>query len=104
AQFAGDAAFLAVRVAPQRVFATEAGRQRALLERIVEGGLWRKEIAQAKPHALDEFPEEDRTSRLVDKRHHITLCWMKSTQPAVNTTHNREVGRKTFQPRRISWS
>src|SRR5215469_8864889 len=45
AQLAGDAAFLAVRIAAQRMLAAEARRERSLLERIVESRLRLEEIA-----------------------------------------------------------
>src|SRR5688572_24235021 len=45
AQLAGDAALFAVRIAAQRVLATKARRDRVLLERIVDGGLAREEVA-----------------------------------------------------------
>src|SRR3546814_8659580 len=44
AQLARDAAFLAVRIAPQHMLAAETGRQRVLLERIVDRRLRLEEI------------------------------------------------------------
>src|SRR4029077_9988352 len=45
AQLAGDAAFLAVRIATQRMLAAETGRQGPALERIVECLLLGEEVA-----------------------------------------------------------
>src|SRR5690349_19533568 len=51
AQLAGDAALLAVRVAPERMLAAEPGRERTPLERVVDGRLWRHEIFKASQKA-----------------------------------------------------
>src|SRR5262249_13512729 len=49
AQLAGDAAFLAVGIAAQRMLAAEAWRDRVLFERIVDRRFRLEEIAQPQP-------------------------------------------------------
>jgi len=51
AQLAGDAALLAGWVTAKRVLATEPGRERALFERVVDGGGLAEEVAQCEAHA-----------------------------------------------------
>src|SRR5579862_23093 len=104
AQLAGDAAFLAVGIAAQRVLAAEARGQRPLLERIVQRRLLAEEIAHRQGKALQELPEEDRARGAVQECHHAPPWRTKITQAAVTRTHNSEVGRNTFHPSRISWS
>src|SRR5262249_46297055 len=53
AQLAGDAALFAVGIAAQHVLTTEARRDRALLERIVERRLRLEEIAHRQGDRLD---------------------------------------------------
>src|SRR5690606_2661787 len=59
AQFAGNAALLAVRIAPQRMLAAEARADRVLFEGIVHGRLRPKEIAHRQAGRLDELPQEE---------------------------------------------
>src|SRR5215469_4315941 len=59
AQFAGDAALLAVRVAAQRVQAAKARRLRSLLLRVVERVLARPEGAPGHAHALEQLGQEE---------------------------------------------
>src|SRR5665811_873113 len=49
AKLAGDAALLPVRIAPQCKLAAKAGRERPLLEWIVQGGLGAHKIFQREP-------------------------------------------------------
>src|SRR5215204_3034113 len=65
AQLAGNAALLAVGVAPQRVLAAETRRQRVLFERIVDGRLRLEEVLQAEPKGLQELPKEHRARGLI---------------------------------------
>src|SRR4051794_40272285 len=58
AQLAGDAALLAVRIAPQRMLAAEARRQRALLVRVVERRLGRHELPERQQQRVDEVLEQ----------------------------------------------
>src|SRR5690606_29484943 len=58
AQLAGDAAFLAVRIAAQRMQTAEARRLRNLLERIGQRVLRLEEIAEREPHALQQFEQQ----------------------------------------------
>ena len=66
AQLAGDAALLAIGVAAQRMFAAEARRDRAFLERIVERGLRLEEIAHGERKRRHEFLEEQRAGGLIE--------------------------------------
>src|SRR5690606_28918719 len=59
AKLAGDAAFLAVRVAAQRMFAAEAGGKRPLLVRVVERRFRGKEVFHAEAEALEEIDEQE---------------------------------------------
>src|SRR6185312_15187614 len=63
AQFAGDAALLAVRVAAKRMLAAEARRGREFLVRIIDGRLGLEEVLQRQPVGLDEVPEEEGRNR-----------------------------------------
>src|SRR5258708_7812293 len=65
AELAGDAALLAVRIAAQRVFASEARRQRTLLERIVQRRLRLEEIAHAEEERRNELLKEYRAGSLI---------------------------------------
>src|SRR4029077_5882754 len=104
AQLAGDAAFFAVGIAAQRVLATEARRDRALLEGIVQGRLLGEEITCRQREALEELPEEDRAGGAVEECHQAPPWRTKTTHAAVTRTQSKDVGRNTFQPSRISWS
>src|SRR6185437_6397893 len=64
AQLAGDAALLAVAVAPQRVQPAEARRLRSLLLRIVERVLAREEGACRDRESLDELRHEECLQRI----------------------------------------
>src|SRR5262249_57088415 len=66
AQLACDAAFLAVGVAPQRVLAAKARRERSLFERIIQGGFALEEIAHPKQESQHELAKEQRTSGLIE--------------------------------------
>src|SRR5262249_17887187 len=66
AQLAGDAALLAVGIAPQPVLAADARRDRALLERIVEGRLGLEEIAHGQDEGLHELLQERLPGRLIE--------------------------------------
>src|SRR5258705_10107063 len=73
AQFAGDAALFAVGIAPQRVLAAEAGRDRPLLERIVQRRLRLEEIAHGEDERRHEFGEQKRAGGGVDVDTHGSL-------------------------------
>src|SRR5680860_511128 len=66
AQLAGDAALLSVRIAPQRKLAAKAGRERPLLERIVQRHLRLEEVAHRQEERGDEFRQKDRPDRLIE--------------------------------------
>src|SRR5262249_52467785 len=87
AQLAGDTAFLPVGIAAQRMLAAEAGRDRVLLERIVDGGLGLEEIAHGQAESLHELLEEDRSRRLVEPH------WSTPILPPCGRTSSRR--RKT---------
>src|SRR6266545_5635197 len=73
AQLAGDAALLAVRIAAQRMLATEARRDRPLLERIVQRRLRLEEIAHGEKERRYEFAQEKRPGGCVDVDTHDGL-------------------------------
>src|SRR5690606_21716856 len=75
-KLAGDAAFLAVRVAAERMFAAEAGGKRPLLVRVVERRFRRKEVFHAEAEALEEIDQEEvfRGAGVVDGTHCRTPC------------------------------
>src|SRR6185312_15018735 len=58
AELAGDAAFLAVGIAAQRMLAAKARADRPFLVRIIQRRLGAEEIAHGERHAAHEFPEE----------------------------------------------
>src|SRR6266852_2581440 len=66
AQLAGDAALLPVRIAPQRKLAAKAGRDRPLLERIVQRRLRLEEVAHRQHECRHELLQEHRTGRLIE--------------------------------------
>src|ERR1700722_10070330 len=66
AQLAGDAALLAVRITAQRVLAAEAGRDRPLLEGIVQGRLRLEEVAHRQRDGADELRQENRLRGLIE--------------------------------------
>src|SRR6476661_2261779 len=55
AQLAGDAAFLPIRIAPQRKLTAKAGRDRSPLEGIVDGRLGLEEVAHRQEERRDEL-------------------------------------------------
>src|SRR5581483_752434 len=60
AQLAGDATLLAVRITAQRMLATEARRDRPLLEGIVQRRLRLEEIAHGEEERRYEFGQQER--------------------------------------------
>jgi hypothetical protein len=56
AQLAGDAAFLAIGIAAQRMFAAKARRDRVFLERIVDGRLRLEEVAHRQKRTPTRTP------------------------------------------------
>src|SRR4029079_15637708 len=58
AEFTGNAPLLAVRVATQRVLATEARRDRILLVRVIDRGLSPKKVAHAQHEAGHELQQK----------------------------------------------
>src|SRR5688572_20475534 len=81
AQFAGDAALLAVRIAAQRMLAAEAGAQRVLLIGVIDRRLGLEEIFQRQPVRLDELPEEERLNPVCD-HWRVSKYWRGRTMPA----------------------
>src|SRR5690606_11872791 len=59
AELAGDAALFPVRIAAQRMLAAEAGRQRALLVRVVQRRLRLEEILQAQTEPFEEVDQQE---------------------------------------------
>src|SRR6266478_8193678 len=66
AQFAGDAALLAIGITAQRVLATKARRELPFLERIIERGLRLEEVAQGEHERRRKLLEEYRARGLVE--------------------------------------
>src|SRR6185312_15290218 len=102
AQLAGDAALFPIGIAAQRMFATETRADWSFFVRIVDRFLGREELAQAKRIADDNILEKQRYRRLAEPGHHANPVSLRNA--AVATTMNSEIGRNTFQPRRINWS
>src|SRR4029077_17479092 len=69
AQLAGNAALISIRIAAQRMLATEAGRQWAPLEGVVQRLLWREEAAHRQEECGDELLEEERADYLSERCH-----------------------------------
>src|SRR5262249_13554869 len=102
AQLAGDAALLAVGVAPECVLATETRAQLTLFERVVDRRLGLEEVAERQPKGADEFAEEQRAGGTIEAHQAVHPVSLMTT--ATMTTIASEMGKKTFQPRRINWS
>src|ERR1041384_7097446 len=103
AELAGDAALLAVRIAPQRVLAAEARRQHALFERIVERRLRPEEIAHGEEETRDELGQEQRAGgKIQSHRLHLGASPENCKTAATMTTIVSEIGKNTFQPSRIN--
>src|SRR5690606_35809150 len=100
AQLAGDAALFPVGIAAQRMLAPESRRDRVPLERIVDRRLGLEEILQGQRVSLEEFPQRKRFDELCDGHPYL----VSMSQPLTRTTKARLIGRKIFQPSRISWS
>jgi hypothetical protein len=60
AQLAGDAALFPARIAPQRKLATKAGRERPLLEGIIQRRLRLEEVAHRQEERGHELRQKDR--------------------------------------------
>src|SRR5580658_2941812 len=69
AELAGDAALLAIGIAPERVFAAKARRQRPLLIGIVHRDRRLEHVFEREPQALDQLPEQHRARAAIQKRH-----------------------------------
>src|SRR3981189_3214862 len=82
AQLAGDAAFFAIRIAAQRVLATEARRDRPLLKGIVQRRLRLEEITHGEKERRDEFRQQKRARGGVDVDTHSDLISGRSPQIA----------------------
>src|SRR5262249_50108059 len=100
---------LAVGIAAQRVLTAEARADRPLLVGIVKRHLRAEEVAQGQAQPGDQLVEQERLGTAVDDAHgYGPQCIRGCTQPkatsppAVSTSQNRENGRNTFQPSRIS--
>src|SRR5579885_1672457 len=72
AELAGDAALLAVGIAPKGVLAAEARAERALLVGIVERHLLLEHVLEGEPQPLEELREEQRSRGAVENRHLIS--------------------------------
>src|SRR4029077_18638179 len=70
---AGDATFFAVRIAAQRVLATEARRDRSLLEGIVQRRLRLEEIAHGEKERRYKAVQQQRAGCSVDIDTHSDL-------------------------------
>src|SRR3546814_2343980 len=68
-QIAGDAALLAVGIAPQGVLAAESRADRPLLVRIVDRVFRPEHGLQGQAHALDQLRKKKAAGRAVEKRH-----------------------------------
>src|SRR5690606_36559672 len=88
AELAGDASFLPVRVAPERVLAAEPRAQRALFIGIVHGRLGREEVAHGDDERLDELDEKDR-SRCAVLQHPLPISLRVSFVPAPARENSR---------------
>src|SRR3954470_6419552 len=80
AEFTGDAAFLAVGIAAQRVLAAKARRNRPLLERIVERGLRLEEVTHGEQEARYELLQKKRAGGPVQP-HGAILSGSTSCRP-----------------------
>lgn len=58
AKLAGNAAFLASRVAAQGVLPAEAGTQKSLFIRVIDRDLWFREYFSGQPKGAENFSEE----------------------------------------------
>src|SRR5690606_34560661 len=74
AQLAGDAAFFAVRIAAQRVFATETRRLRVALERIVHRGLRLGHVLQRQADSAEHVGQHRALGRLNDTGQHYDFA------------------------------
>src|SRR3569832_647870 len=101
AELTGDAAFLTIRIAAQRVLAAEARREQTLFVGIVQRLLRREEVAHRQEEGRDELGQEERLYAL---RHVHESRPPNCSTAAVMMTMTSDRGRNTFQPRRVSWS
>ena len=76
AQLARDAALLAIGVAAQRVFSTEARGQRSLLEGVVYGVLLVKEVLERQRPAARQLREKERLTR--------AFCWFNRCESGIS--------------------
>src|SRR5262249_48494898 len=95
AQLAGDAALLAVRIAPQRVLAAEPWRERSLLEGIVERPLRLEEVLHAEEERGDEFREEKRSDYLSERCHSAnpTFVWCVRRPKLLRLSRSQQLAR-----------
>src|SRR5690606_38212213 len=83
AQFAGDAALLAVGIAAQRMLAAEARGERVLLERVVDRRLGLEEVLHRQPVSLDELPECERLDELGDGHADLKSDFVRQSPPLI---------------------
>src|SRR5690242_9466918 len=74
AELAGDAAFLAVRIAPERMQAAEARALRRLLLRELHGDLAREEMPSGEREPLQELDQHERVEKLGEPLHVSSRC------------------------------
>src|SRR3989442_2777529 len=67
AQLAGDAALLAVLVAPQRVQPAKARRHRRLLLRVLDRDLAGKQVPPGQCHPLEQLAQQQRVEEVADR-------------------------------------
>src|SRR5207249_759727 len=69
AKLAGDAALLAVRIAAQRVQATEARRRWRLFFRVPDRDLAREHVAPGQREPLEQLLQEQAAEKVLDRFH-----------------------------------
>src|SRR5690349_1927309 len=108
AQLAGDAAFLAVWVAAQRVQPAEARAGRGFLFGELDGDLPPEEVAPGEHHALHQLDEQEGAEEAARSFEcvldHRQIFQGVCIQTAITTSQTMVAGMKTFQPRRMIWS
>src|SRR5262249_54227912 len=71
AQLAGDAALLAVRIAPQRMQPAETRAQRRLLLRILDGDLALEQVVTRDPQPVRGLHEQEGVEEVPDALDHL---------------------------------
>src|SRR5262249_22128245 len=94
AKLAGDAALLAIRVAPQRMFSPETRAEGTLLVGIVDRHPRTKQISKGEPETGEQLGQQQASARTGEYSHSLTF-----PAPFMAATRKRRARRRSPRPK-----